>query len=141
MNQSNAAGTGVGTFNDRMRDAVRGGNYMHSSLPNQGWSNGLLDTFNPENTSTELTDDIKRRKNYEELTDLVRLGISGNLANIKLNSYSQGFISGSQLNYGGQPRAGYALDPQETIQYVSAHDNYTLWDQMLGKNTYTERPL
>ena len=133
MNQTNAAGTGVGTFNDRMRDAVRGGNYMHSSLPNQGWSNGLLDNFNSENTSTELLDDIKRRKNYEELTDLVRLGISGNLANIKLNSYSQGFISGSQLNYGGQPGAGYALDPQETIQYVSAHDNYTLWDQILAK--------
>ena len=63
----------------------------------------------------------------------MRLGISGNLANIKFNSYSQGLISGSQLNYGGQPGAGYAHDPQETIQYVSAHDNYTLWDQMLAK--------
>ena len=62
---------------------------------------------------------------FEELTDLVRLGISGNLANIKFNSYSQGLIPGSQLNYGGQPGAGYAHDPQETIQYVSAHDNYT----------------
>ena len=133
MNQSNAAGTGVGTFNDRMRDAVRGGNYMHSSLPNQGWSNGLLDAFNAENTSEELEQDAKRRQSFEELTDLVRLGISGNLANIKFNSYSQGLISGSQLNYGGQPGAGYAHDPQETIQYVSAHDNYTLWDQMLAK--------
>ena len=62
MNQSNAAGTGVGTFNDRMRDAVRGGNYMHSSLPNQGWSNGLLDAFNAENTSKELEQDAKRRQ-------------------------------------------------------------------------------
>ncbi len=133
MNQSNAAGTGIGTFNDRMRDAVRGGNYMHSSLPNQGWSNGLLDVFNPSNTEGKLVDISTRRKNFEELTDLVRLGISGNLANITLNTYSQGSILGSQLNYGGQPGAGYALDPQETVQYVSAHDNYTLWDQILAK--------
>ena len=46
MNQSNAEYR-VGTFNDRMRDAVRGGNYMHSSLPNQGWSNGLWMLLTP----------------------------------------------------------------------------------------------
>ncbi len=141
MNQLNAAGSGIGTFNDRMRDAVRGGNYMHSSLPDQGWSNGLFDFFNPQNSSSELSDNASRRKKYEELTDLVRLGISGNLANMRLNSYSQGSILGSQLKYGGQDGAGYALDPQETIQYVSAHDNYTLWDQILAKTPLDSKSI
>src|SRR3546814_4504674 len=43
-NQLNMAGTGVGTFNDRQRDAVRGGSPFDggdSIRRNQGFANGL----------------------------------------------------------------------------------------------------
>ena len=36
-------------------------------------------------------------------------------------------MAGSSVNYNGSP-AGYTLDPQEVITYVSAHDNQTLFD-------------
>lgn len=132
MNQNNAAGSGIGTFNDRMRDSIRGGNFMHSTLADQGWTNGLFDLYSNQ-SSMNLSDTNTRRKQFEELTDLIRLGIAGNLANYPISSFSQGEILGSQLNYGGKPGAGYSYDPQESINYVSAHDNYTLWDQILAK--------
>src|SRR5690606_8368016 len=36
-------------------------------------------------------------------------------------------LRGRDYDYRGAP-AGYALDPQEVINYVSKHDNQTLWD-------------
>jgi pullulanase/glycogen debranching enzyme len=36
-------------------------------------------------------------------------------------------VRGAQLGYNGQP-AGYASDPSDVINYVSAHDNQTLFD-------------
>ena len=38
-------------------------------------------------------------------------------------------MRGSQVDYNGQP-AGYAEDPGETITYVDAHDNETLFDAL-----------
>ncbi len=38
-------------------------------------------------------------------------------------------MRGEQVQYGGQP-AGYARDPQETVNYVAAHDNETLFDKI-----------
>ena len=38
-------------------------------------------------------------------------------------------VKGSQVDYNGQP-AGYAADPSETITYVEAHDNETLFDAL-----------
>ena len=41
--QLNMAGTGIGTFNDRLRDAVRGGGpFDGDHRLNQGFANGLL---------------------------------------------------------------------------------------------------
>ena len=37
--------------------------------------------------------------------------------------------SGAEVDYNGQP-AGYAADPQETVTYVDAHDNETLFDSL-----------
>ena len=36
-------------------------------------------------------------------------------------------VTGAQLNYNGQS-AGYTLDPPDVINYISAHDNQTLFD-------------
>ena len=36
-------------------------------------------------------------------------------------------MTGAQLGYNGRP-AGYGLDPIDVINYISAHDNQTLFD-------------
>src|ERR1700730_2048848 len=36
-------------------------------------------------------------------------------------------VTGEQLSYNGQP-AGYSRDPSDVINYISAHDNQTLFD-------------
>ena len=40
--QANMAGTGIGTFNDRLRDAVRGGGPFDGDPGIQGFGSGLL---------------------------------------------------------------------------------------------------
>src|SRR5690606_41570992 len=50
--QANMAGTGIGSFNDRRRDAVRGGGPLAggaASRANQGFGNGLLTFPNARN--------------------------------------------------------------------------------------------
>jgi pullulanase/glycogen debranching enzyme len=41
-------------------------------------------------------------------------------------------VRGRQVDYNGQP-AGYTADPQENINYISAHDNETLFDAIQWK--------
>jgi pullulanase/glycogen debranching enzyme len=36
-------------------------------------------------------------------------------------------VTGADIDYNGQP-AGYTLDPEENIVYISAHDNETIFD-------------
>jgi pullulanase-type alpha-1,6-glucosidase len=132
--QQNMAGTGVGTFNDRLRDSARGGNYDHGTKSDQGFINGL---YVDPNNALENVDTPKDKEEQRALllnyTDNVRLGMAGNLADYWMVSSTGAMIRGSQLLYRGSPGAGYADDPQETVNYVSAHDNYSLWDQIAAK--------
>jgi len=57
--------------------------------------------------------------------DLIRIGLAGTLKDYVLESY-QG-ISGPASSFNG---AGYAEDPADIINYVSKHDNETLWDKL-----------
>ena len=41
-------------------------------------------------------------------------------------------MTGAEVDYNGQP-AGYAADPSETVTYVDAHDNETLFDVLQYK--------
>jgi pullulanase len=129
MHQANAAGTGVGTFNDRMRDSLRGGNFDHNTRSDQGWINGLFLNPNqsPWNTDTPSSAEGQAQQ-LQNYTQLVRLSMAGNLAEFTL-----GGVKGKNLKYRGQTPAGYTQDPQENVNYVSAHDNYTLWDQIAAK--------
>ena len=45
-------------------------------------------------------------------------------------------MTGSDIPYGGGA-TGYALDPADTINYVSKHDNQTLWDNNQYRIPYT----
>jgi pullulanase/glycogen debranching enzyme len=59
--------------------------------------------------------------------DWIRLGITGSLKNYSFVDHSGNSVTGAQIDYFGQ-QAGYTLDPPDVINYVSAHDNLTLFD-------------
>lgn len=125
--QINLKGTGIGTFSDRLRDAVRGGGPFDSGdalRQNQGVGSGAGVL---PNELTTLTDDQARH-----LADLTRLGMAGNLADFVLIDKDGAVKRGSEIDYNGAP-GGYAADPTEVVNYVSKHDNQTLWDMISYK--------
>ncbi len=126
--QINAAGTGIGTFNDRLRDAVRGvGPFdQGEDLRKQGFISGLV--LDPNEVQGEPTEADLRRLLHE--TDWIRIGMTGNLRDYVLIDGRGAAVSGAQIDYNGAP-AGYTLDPQESINYASAHDNQTLFDALV----------
>jgi pullulanase len=120
--QSNMFGSGVGSFNDRLRDAVRGGGCCDGGTPlvsQQGFINGAY--LDPNALSTQSKDDLLR------LGDLVKVGLSGTLRDYSFTDRYGVVRKNSEIDYFGQ-RAGFAASPQETINYVEAHDNQTLFD-------------
>jgi len=66
------------------------------------------------------------------LTDLIEVGLAGNLAGYTFVGSSGETVSGADVDYNGNP-AGYTADPQENIVYVSKHDNETLFDAIQYK--------
>jgi pullulanase-type alpha-1,6-glucosidase len=122
--QLELGGSQIGTFTDRLRDAVRGGAFSASGddiRKSQGIGSGLGTLPN------ELVDHVKSRKDYLLSADQLRIGLAGNLANFPLKNAQNENVTGKDIPYGDQP-TGYALDPADTINYVSKHDNQTLWD-------------
>ncbi|NDV92704.1 DUF3372 domain-containing protein [Alteromonas sp. 345S023] len=93
-NQLNMAGTQIGTYNDRIREAIRQGN-----------------VFSPDSDAL-LSDQ-----------DKVKMGLTGTLKDYVLETSSG--VASATSNLGG-----YAEDPADIINYVSKHDNETLWDQL-----------
>ncbi|HEX6386730.1 MAG TPA: pullulanase-type alpha-1,6-glucosidase, partial [Anaerolineae bacterium] len=120
--QLNIAGTGIGTFNDRLRDAVRGGTPF-SGLQEQGFVNGLYYAPNATDQGAEAA----QLAQLLHLSDLIRIGLAGNLTNYEFTNTQGDRVPGLQIDYNGAP-AGYTLDPQENVVYVSKHDNETLFD-------------
>ncbi|WP_165313757.1 pullulanase-type alpha-1,6-glucosidase [Vibrio ziniensis] len=127
--QLNMAGTEIGTFSDRLRDAVRGGSPFdggvdsegnHSLRYNQGFGNAAY-----ANEETKMDDESINERLHNQ--DLVRLGMAGNLAEYVLIDYTGETKLGKNIDYNGAP-AGYTKVPSENIAYVSKHDNQTLWD-------------
>lgn len=125
--QLNIGGTGIGVFNDRLRDAVRGGSPF-SDPREQGFATGLL-FVNNANEQRPLEDQQTR---FDEYTDWIRLGLAGNLASYQLVRADGNTVPGRLISYNQAP-AGYTADPQENIIYVSAHDNETLFDAVQVK--------
>ncbi|HSP59957.1 MAG TPA: pullulanase-type alpha-1,6-glucosidase [Ornithinimicrobium sp.] len=111
--QGQLDGTAVGTFNDRLRDAVRGGAVHDASgRSGHGWVTGGTDPHD---------------------TDLLQVGLAGGLRDVRFVANAGGRCStGGGIPYGGAP-GGYAVEPDEVVNYVDAHDNETLWDTLLLK--------
>ncbi len=77
--QVNMAGTGIGSFSDRIRDAVRGGGPF-SPRRDQGFATGLY--VEPNGTFGGSAADAKTE--LLRLTDLVRLGLAGNIGSYEI---------------------------------------------------------
>ncbi|MBS3940970.1 MAG: pullulanase-type alpha-1,6-glucosidase [Actinobacteria bacterium] len=125
--QTNMAGTGIGTFNDRLRDGARGGNPF-GGLREQGFVTGLAVDPNGTDQGSAAAQATRAR----QLTDLVRIGLAGNLADYRFEASDGTVKAGRELDYGGSP-AGYAAVPTDNVIYVSAHDNETLFDAIQYK--------
>src|SRR5690606_2662869 len=121
--QFNLAGTGIGTFNDRLRDAVRGGSPF-GDRDHQGLGNGVYTDPNGLNPINEDLDQALL------LADRTRVGLAGNLRDFTFMAGTGETVTGFDIDYNGSP-AGYTRDPQENIVYVDKHDNETLFDNML----------
>lgn len=120
--QANMAGTGVGSFNDRIRDGARGGGPF-SGLQEQGFLTGLA--YDPNATDQGSIAD--QEATLAHRSDWIRVSLAGNLKDFPLIDRNGNPVLGWQVDYNGQ-QAGYTLDPQEIINYVAAHDNETLFD-------------
>lgn len=121
------AGTEIGTFTDRLRDAVRGGSSFVSAEAlrfGQGIGNGLVVQPNDLQSKEKMPEIMAE---YYLSMDQIRVGLAGNLRDFPLENADGDMVTGADIDYGGAP-AGYALDPADTINYVSKHDNQTLWD-------------
>lgn len=122
----NMSGTGVGTFNNFIRDAVRGGGPFDSGIAhiqNQSFINGLYLDPNSENTATTSVRELLLKQ-----SDILKVALAGSLQDFSLVDYTGATTKASAIE-----GAGYTLDPQETINYSEAHDNETLFDMIQYK--------
>jgi pullulanase/glycogen debranching enzyme len=108
--QLELGGSGIGTFSDRARDAVRGGGAGDSGaeqVTRKGYVNGGADAAT---------------------ADLVRVGLAGSLRGYRLTTHDGSERALQDIAYGGGQPAGYVREPSEVVNYVENHDNQTLFD-------------
>ncbi|MET9156852.1 pullulanase-type alpha-1,6-glucosidase [Streptomyces parvulus] len=127
--QKNMAGTGVATFSDRARDAVRGGGPFDEDPGVQGFASGL---FTDPNSSTANGTEAEQRARLLHYQDLIKVGLSGNLADYAFTDTDGKRVKGSEVDYNGAP-AGYAAAPGDALAYADAHDNESLFDALAFK--------
>jgi pullulanase/glycogen debranching enzyme len=117
--QRSLGGSGIATFSDRARDAVRGGgpgDRGRDLVERRGFATGLA--------SARPRDDGALRR----AADLLRVGLAGTLRDYVFETADGGTRRpASAIDYAGQP-AGYAAEPGEVVNYVENHDNATLFD-------------
>ncbi|MBE8475826.1 pullulanase-type alpha-1,6-glucosidase [Streptomyces justiciae] len=127
--QKNMAGTGIATFSDRARDAVRGGGPFDEDPGVQGFASGLYTDPNSSKSNGTSAEQKARLLHYQ---DLIKVGLSGNLAKYAFTDTDGKEVTGAQVDYNGQP-AGYADAPGDALAYADAHDNESLFDALTYK--------
>ncbi len=120
--QRNMAGTGVGTFNDWLRDAVRGGSPLDADPRVQGFGSGLFTAPNGAVVNGALGSQRARLLHYQEL---IKIGLTGNLRSYRFTH--------AQESKPIPEGPGYNAEPAEAITYVDCHDNETLFDAFAHK--------
>jgi pullulanase/glycogen debranching enzyme len=117
-------GTGIATFSDRARDALRGGGCCDSGgdlFAQQGLLNGLVYAPNASARGKAT------RRDLLHAADIARAGLAGTLRDYRTTLADGRVAPLSALDYKGM-EAGYASEPGEVVNYVENHDNQTLWD-------------
>ncbi|MEU6136365.1 pullulanase-type alpha-1,6-glucosidase [Nocardioides sp. NPDC047086] len=127
--QKNMAGTGIATFSDRARDAVRGGGPFDADPGVQGFASGL---YTDPNSSTANGSEAEQRARLMHYQDLIKVGLSGNLADYTFTDTHGRQVKGAEVDYNGSP-AGYAAAPGDALAYADAHDNESLYDALTFK--------
>lgn len=115
--------TGIATFSDRARDALRGGGCCDSgeALMAQGLISGLHYAPNALAVGKDQSQALLRA------ADMARVGLAGTLRDVRMTTFDGEQKRLADIDYAGQP-AGYAAQPGEVVNYVENHDNPTLFD-------------
>ncbi|MFM1948723.1 MAG: Pullulanase precursor [Pseudomonadota bacterium] len=108
-------GTGIGTFNDRLRDAIRGG--------------GASDAV--ENL-VKMPGFISGQDASKRVAEQIRAGLAGSLRTYRMMTADGSVKALQDIPYGDQP-TGYASQPSEVVNYAENHDNLTLFDSLVYK--------
>ncbi len=119
--QGNLNGTGIGTFSDRARDAIRGGGCCDSgpaSVDSKGFVNRQYGAANET--------DVSKAQALQQ-ADMARVGLAGTIESYVLSTFDGKSIPLDKMRYGDGP-AGYVSQPGEVVNYVENHDNQTLFD-------------
>ena len=130
--QANMAGTGIGTFDDRIRDNVRGGGPFDLNPRAQGFGSGLYTLSNGDAINGNSA---KQKATLLDQMDLVKLGMAGEELNFSFVDNTGQRSSGADLLY-NNVSAGYTANPVDQIAYVDAHDNEILFDSLAYKLPY-----
>jgi pullulanase len=132
--QVNLYGYGVGTFNDRIRDGVRGGSPFTDERV-QGFATGLF--TDPSDYTTGTLSPTQQQAQLLQYSDWIDVGLTGNLRDYSFIGSSGAVVTGAQVNYNGQP-TGYTRSPIEAVNYASVHDNQDLFDAVQLKSNLSD---
>jgi pullulanase len=132
--QINLYGFGIGTFNDRIRDGVRGGSPFADERV-QGFATGLF-TDSSDFTNGSLASS-QQQVQLLQYSDWINVGLTGNLRDYSFTDSAGTTVTGAQVSYNGQP-TGYTKNPIEAVNYASVHDNQDLFDAVQLKSSFSD---
>lgn len=116
-------GSGIGSFNPLMRDAVRGGGCCDSGnalVSQQGYVNGFF--YDPNASASGQS-----RGELMWFADRLKASLAGSIRSFQMQTSWDATLRLDQIDVGGIP-AGWVLEPGEVVNYVENHDNLTLFD-------------
>ncbi len=132
--QINLYGFGIGTFNDRIRDGIRGGSPFADERV-QGFATGLF--TDPSAFTNSSLSPSQQQAQLLQYSDWVDVGLTGNLRDYTFIDSAGATVTGAQVSYNGQP-TGYTKSPIEAVNYASVHDNQDLFDAVQLKSSFND---
>ena len=124
--QLNLANTGIGSFNDRVREGCIGGSPFGDPRL-QGFLTGLY--YTPNGAVDQGDEDSQRYRMMEDGEKIVA-ALAGNVKDFSFVNRHGIEVPTSSAAWPNS-NVGYAGEPAETVNYVSAHDNETLFDSIV----------
>jgi pullulanase len=132
--QINLYGFGIGTFNDRIRDGIRGGSPFTDERV-QGFATGLF--TDSSDYTNQNPPGAGQQGQLLQYSDWILVGLAGNLRDYSFTNSAGNTVTGAQVNYNGQP-TGYTATPIESVNYCSVHDNQDLFDAVQLKSSLND---